>query len=109
MATPLLDQATAELGELEGSRMQKAQLYAALIMTAVEYGVAGLLIMHGEWIDLFLAVTYYVRETRGGAKYHAWLTRAILRRRRKGSPVTSADLKRMRHQWVASANEVYKR
>lgn len=51
---------------------EKVQLAAAVGMTVVEYGAAIFyLCVHGDWLSLFLAITYYVRETRGGVHYHA--------------------------------------
>ncbi len=95
--TKLLEQAQAELTEIATKR-EKAQLAASILMTVGEFSGCIFLLCHeSDWFSLYLAFTYFIRETRGGVKYHALLTVwcAKLRRRRDLN-----DLKAMREDWV---------
>lgn len=64
-------QAAADLLSLT-TTLERRQLFAAVALTMGEFGACIWLMVHeSDFISLFLAVTYYVRETRGGEKYHA--------------------------------------
>lgn len=61
------------------------QAYAALCLTAGEFGAGIWMLLHdGHILALYLAVTYALRETSGGKHYHdivlRWVDKARLQR-----------------------------
>jgi hypothetical protein len=66
--------------------VETLQLVAAVILTFGEWGGCICLLIHGgDWFSVYLAFTYFIRETRGGENYHSALLagfQRITRRKR---------------------------
>lgn len=53
------------------NKTEKIQMWLACVLTAGEWGIAiYVLFVKGELVMVYLAVTYLLRETRGGKNYH---------------------------------------
>lgn len=56
---------------MQPQKIQGAQMWGALLLTAGEFVAAIYLVVHdGHILALYLAVTYAMRETEGGKRYH---------------------------------------
>lgn len=62
------------------------QAYAALCLTAGEFGAGIWMLLHdGHILALYLAVTYLARETSGGKHYHDIVMRWMEKTRREAA------------------------
>lgn len=60
--------------------IEKLQMWIACCLTMGEWGIAiFVLIYHGDVVMLYLAITYLLRETRGGHRYHEMIQYVYLR------------------------------
>ena len=51
--------------------------WIALVLTAGELGLAIVSTFHGDAWALYLTITYWIRETRGGEHYHEIVVNAL--------------------------------
>lgn len=53
------------------TKTEKTQMWLAVFLTAGEWAIAIFMCIHkGELVMIYLAVTYALRETKGGKHYH---------------------------------------
>lgn len=80
------------------NKLESVQTWAALALTAGEFGTALWLVIHdGHFFALYLAVTYLMRETHGGKHYHevviAGIQKVVMKRRARACAPTAAHVR----------------